>query len=100
MSEPKAFTAKSIALIEQNMMISRPVLVYLKGEADRYIKNLKRAIWIAKAERFKSGYFHFDLEKDFWSDRGETDQENRYYEKREQCARLEKICRQRAKELE
>ena len=72
----------------------------LKEEAYRQIKNLKRAIWIAKAERFQSGYFHFDLEKDFWADRGETEKENHYYEKREQCARLEKICRQRAKELE
>lgn len=69
-------------------------------ERDKEIKNLKRAIWIVKAERFKSGYFHFDLEKDFWEDCGETKQENRYYEKLEQCARLEKICRQRAKELE
>lgn len=68
-------------------------------ERDKEIKNLKRAIWLVKAERFQSGYFHFDLEKDFWSDRGETDKENHYYEKREQCARLEKICRQRAKEL-
>lgn len=63
-------------------------------------RKLKRAILVVKAERFKSGYFHFDLEKDFWADRGETDKENHYYEKREQCARLEKICRQRAKELE
>jgi hypothetical protein len=100
MSELKALTAKSIALAEQNMMFSSPILVYLKGKADRHIKNLKRAIWIAKAERFKSGYFHFDLEKDFWKDRGEKEKENHYYEKREQCARLEKICRQRAKKLE
>lgn len=99
MNEPKAWTSQEIADTEKNFLMP-PIKIYFKSEADRYIKNLKRAIWIVKAERFKSGYFHFDLEKDFWADRGEEDKENHYYEKREQCARLEKICRQRAKELE
>lgn len=59
--------------------------------------DLKRALYIAKAERFKSGFFHFDLEKDFWADRDCIDKEKYYYKKREQCARLEAKCRERAK---
>lgn len=69
-------------------------------DADKRITRLKHAFWIAKASRFRSGYFHFDLEKDFWADRNDQEKENHYYEKREQCSRLEAKCRERAKRFE
>lgn len=69
-------------------------------DADKQISRLQHALWIAKASRFRSGYFHFDLEKDFWADHNDQEKENHYYKKREQCSRLELKCRERAKRFE
>ena len=69
-------------------------------DADKRIVRLQHALWIARASRFRSGYFHFDLEGDFWADRNDQEKENHYHKKREQCSRLELKCLERAKRFE
>ena len=67
---------------------------------EKELRSLKKSLWLTKAERFQSGFYHFDLEKDFWADRGNTEKENHFYEKREQCLRLQNACLERAKRFE
>ena len=54
MIEPKARTAYSIAMEEEDLESSGTTLVYLKSEAYRYIAHLKRKRCLAMAERCNS----------------------------------------------
>lgn len=59
MSELKARTAYSIAMEEEALESSGTTLVYLKSEADKELRAMKRALWMARAARAHAEWGHW-----------------------------------------
>lgn len=96
----KANLLHSNECLRDNLKSEKLKNIISKVSHEKELRSLKKSLWLTKAARFQSAFYHFDLEKDFWADRGNAEKENHFYEKREQCLRLQNACLERAKRFE